>query len=150
MKTTHMLKNLLLLMAGMLALASLPAAQAESLSISTTLILGSKDGGGTDGQLRQYEGNLKRHFPFDTFKQLSSGTARLEAPGSSSVSLSGGHNIAYNVSPAGDGKYRISARWTKGNTTYINTTVVASKNRPTALAGPAQGGGTLILLFVPK
>lgn len=140
---------LLAIVVGLAACTLLPAARAESLAISTTLILGNNDGNGVDASLKKYEAKLKRHFPFNTFKSVGASTAKLNVPGSGSVSISG-YAIAFEASPAGDGKYRISAKWSKSGKTFVNTTVVAAKNSPTVLASPTGSDGTLILLFVPR
>ncbi|EDY81736.1 hypothetical protein VDG1235_1354 [Verrucomicrobiia bacterium DG1235] len=128
--------------------AATPATAADSVRIKATLILGTNDGGGVDGSLRQYEKNLKRVLPFDTFKSQGSGSANVSLPGSSRIGIGGGQTVNVDVQSTGDSKYRIAARWSKGGQTYINTTVVASKNRPTVLVGPSSGGGKLILLLV--
>lgn len=124
-------------------------AHAESLSISTTLIRGSNEGGGTDASLKQYESKLKHHFPYDTFKSVGSSSTSLEVPGSGSLKISG-NSVTFNATPDGSGRYRISARWTKDGKTLQNTTVVTSKNSPTVLASSSRGDSTLILLFVPR
>lgn len=126
------------------------ALAADAVNIRATLILGTNDGGGVDGQLRQYERNLKRVLPFDTFKQQGAGSANVTPPGEANIGIGDGHVVHARVEEAGDGKYRIAARWTKGDHAYINTTVVASSNRPTVLGGPSANGGNLILLLVVK
>lgn len=137
---------LLLAFAAMLVPSTFAA---DSARIQATLILGSNEGGGVDSHLRKYERNLKRVLPFDTFKQQGSGSAQIAVPGNGSVSIGGGHQVSLSVADAG-GKLRITAKWTKGNRTYINTTVVTAPNQPTVLGGPSEGQGKLILLLVAQ
>ncbi|MDQ8179286.1 hypothetical protein [Pelagicoccus sp. SDUM812005] len=121
---------------------------ADSINIRATLILGSNEGGGVDSSLHQYETNLKKVLPFDTFKNQGSSRARVSVPGSNIIGLSGEHDVSVKVDPAGDGKYRISAQWKRSGHTLVNTTVVASKDRPTVLVGPSSGNGRIILLLI--
>ena len=130
-------------------LAIAPAAQAaDSVNIHATLILGSNQGGGVDGQLKRYERHLKRVFRFDTFQQKGGGASNVAIPGSGTVNVGGGHQISVNVTDAGNDKLRIAAKWTKSGRALINTTIVSSRNQPTVLGGPASGEGKLILLLV--
>ncbi len=124
------------------------ALAAETISIKATLILGSNEGGGVDASLHQYERNLKKILPFDTFKDKGSSRANVSVPGSNIIGLSEEHDVSVKVDPAGDGKYRISAQWKRSGHTIVNTTVVASKDRPTVLVGPASGNGRVILLLI--
>ncbi|MBD5780498.1 hypothetical protein IEN85_13440 [Pelagicoccus sp. NFK12] len=124
------------------------AQAADSINIRATLILGSNDGGGVDASLHQYERNLKKVLPFDTFRNQGSSRARVAVPGSNIIGLSGEHDVSVKVDPAGDGKYRISAQWKRSGHTLVNTTVVASKDRPTVLVGPSSGNGRIILLLI--
>lgn len=140
-----------LLLIGLALLLATPQAHAaESVSVRATLILGTNDGGGVDRQLRQYERNLKRVLPFNTFTQQGSGSASVTPPGEARISIGGGQAVHVKVENAGEGKFRIAARWTRGEQSYINTTVVASPDRPTVLVGPSAQGGKLILLLVAK
>lgn len=140
----------LLLIGFALLLATPSADAADSVSVRATLILGTNDGGGVDGQLRQYERNLKRVLPFNTFAQQGSGSASVATPGEARISIGGGQAVNVKVERAEGGKFRIAARWTRGQQTYINTTVVAAPDRPTVLVGPSAQGGKLILLLVAK
>jgi hypothetical protein len=124
------------------------AQAADSINIRAALILGSNEGGGVDPSLRQYERNLKKVLPFDTFKNRGSSRARINVPGSNTIALGGEHHVSVQVDPAADGKYRISAQWKRSGRTLVNTTVVASKNRPTVLVGPSSGKGRVILLLI--
>ncbi|MDQ8185611.1 hypothetical protein [Pelagicoccus sp. SDUM812002] len=121
---------------------------ADSINIRATLILGSNEGGGVDASLSQYERNLKKILPFDTFKNQGSSRASVSVPGSNIIGLSGEHDVSVKVDPAGDGKFRISAQWKRSGHTLVNTTVVASKDRPTVLVGPNSGNGRIILLLI--
>jgi len=138
-----------LFLAAALLLCFSQELRSESLGIKATLILGSQDGKGVDGQLKQYQSSLKRHFPFDTFRQVGSSSARMELPGGATARLPNGHAVSFEAKAAGKGKFRLSARWTISGRTAQNTTVLTQKGSPTALAGPKQGDGTLILLLVP-
>ncbi len=126
------------------------ASAADNINIRATLILGSNEGGGVDPSLHQYERNLKKVLPFDTFKDQGSSRASVSVPGSNIIGLSGEHDVSVKVDPAGDGKYRISAQWKRSGHTLVNTTVVASKDRPTVLVGPASGNGRIILLLIAR
>ncbi|MBC2607688.1 hypothetical protein [Pelagicoccus albus] len=126
------------------AIAASSVHAAEKVTINATLIIGSNDGGGVDAPLRQYEKNLKRVLPFDTFKRQGGGRASIYVPGRGSIGLGGGQNVGVSAESAGEGRYRISAQWKRGNQTMVNTTVVASKNRPTVLVG----GGQYILILI--
>lgn len=121
---------------------------ADSINIRATLILGSNEGGGVDASLHQYERNLKKVLPFDTFKDRGSSRASVAVPGSNIIGLSREHDVSVKVDPAGNGKYRISAQWKRSGHTLVNTTVVASKDRPTVLVGPSSGDGRMILLLI--
>ena len=149
MKT--LFRTLTLLAVFGVALCVTPAASAaDTARVQATLILGSNDGGGVDPQLRQYERNLQRVLGFDTFRQQGSGTAQVSLPGSGSISIGGGHRVAVTAESAADGKLRVAARWTQGDRTYVNTTVVTGLGQPTVLVGPAAGSGKLILLIVAR
>lgn len=143
-------------LASVLAIAlaaalSTPAAHAaDTVSISAVLILGSNEGAGVDAALRPYEQNLKKHLRFDTFKRLGGGRTNVALPGLGAIAVGDGQSVALSAQPAGDGKYRISAQWTKGSHTLVNTTVVASKGLPTVLVGPSSGGSRTILLMVAE
>ena len=148
MNTARSLAALALLLLASLALAA--PAQAEGIDVSATLILGTNDGQGVDGALSRYEQNLKRVFPFDTFKLQGQASGSIESPGTSRLSLGDGHTLELSSSEANGDKIRLAARWTQGDRTLINTTVVASKGNPTILGGPSQGSGKLILLLVAR
>ena len=133
-----------------LGVASPTTVAADEAQIQATLIMGSNDNGGVDGQLQRYERHLKRVFRYDTFKQQGQGSARVAVPGTGSISIGGGHRLNLDVSDAGDDKLRIAAKWTNGGRVLINTTVVSPRDQPTVLGGPTSGGGMLILLLVAR
>lgn len=133
-----------------LGLANPATLSAEEAQIQATLIMGSNENGGVDGQLQRYERHLKRVFRYDTFKQQGQGSARVAVPGTGSISIGGGNRLSLDVSDAGSDKLRIAAKWTNGGRVLVNTTVVSPRDQPTVLGGPASGGGMLILLLVAR
>ncbi len=144
------LQNLIALFAlAFLGLALAPQTVAEEqVSVRATLILGSNAGTGVDRSLAKYERNLTRVLRFDSFKQVGSGSARIAAPGSATIGLSNGHTVQVNLKDAGEGKLRISQKWSKSGRILVNTTTLTARNRPLVQVGPAEGDGKLILLLV--
>lgn len=126
------------------------AAHAENISVSATLILASNDGQGVDASLRQYERNLIRAFPFDTFKQQGSGNFRLSLKGTQTLSFPGGQKVTVSYLSNDGGKYRLSAQWKKGGQTLTDMVVLASKGHPTVQAAGNSGGKLPLLILVVK
>ena len=148
------MKRLTLLLFALIALfASVSvtaSARAADASVTAILIQGSNEGGGVDSQLRRYERHLSHMLPFDTFKQRGQGSSRVSLPGNGSIDIGGGQLVAVKVEDGGGDKLRITARWTDGNRTLINTTIVSSRGKPTVLGGPSSGNGKLILLLIAQ
>ncbi len=128
---------------------SLCATEAEAAKVSFRgiMILASNESGPTDGQLKRYEGKLRRLFKFKQYRHFGQGGASIEIPGKASFSLGNGYRMQIDASPAQKDKIRAGVRWVKGKRNLINTVLVMQKGAPTILGGPSHDSANLIVIL---
>ncbi len=134
------------------SLAGAPAsgASGDAVSVQATLIRASNDSNAIDRRLQKYESKLRKVFRFSSYQFLGEGRGKVTLPGETKFSIASAYRMEIKATPAKDNKVRAEIRWTKGNTTLINATVVMQKGTPTILGGPSHNGGNLIVILNVK
>lgn len=132
-----MMNRLLLL----LGLALLAPAALQATTFEAILVVASKEPGNTDQRLAPYAPNLKRLLRFESFQQAGKGSAKIDIPGTGSISLGAGQTL--NLSTSGDPKSGIRAqiKWQQGQRLLMNTGLVLRPGVPAVLGGPATSDG---------
>lgn len=134
-------------------LSSAASAQsADSVQLQATLIRASNDGNGTDRALLPFEPTLKRLFKYDSYELRNRSAAKVSLPGQARMNLGNGHHLEIGAQAAASDKVRFRIRWFQADDLLVNTTVVASRDRPTVLGGPSTEDvqGSLLLVVVPR
>jgi hypothetical protein len=139
MKTIVHIAFVLLL--GVLALSSAHAADAGA-SIQAVLITASKGDGRSDPKLAPYEAILKRSTPYDTFKFVAEGSARIANGANGGISL-GGHRVELSGVERAGGEIRVKVKWSDGGRTMVDT----SLGLPVGVGVVLGRGGEVVVLI---
>jgi hypothetical protein len=126
---------------GTLALSTAHAADAGA-SIQAVLISASKGGGPSDPRVAQYEANLKRSLPFDTFKFVAEGSAA----GNGTISL-GGHRVELSGVERAGGEIRVRVKWSGGGRELMNTALTLRPGVPAVLGRGGEGEVPVVVLI---
>lgn len=121
--------------------ASAPSARAEDrqhVSLRAILVSASREAGSTDKGLARYEDTLRRILRFESFKQLGNGRARIEAPGSGSISLGQGHQLEVTTESSQGDRVRVQVEWTGNGRSFMRTGLVLRPGVPAVLGGPSR------------
>lgn len=141
-----------LLALAVLLAVPLPAAAAggESARIEVILVEASNSGSGVDQSLNRYAGTLKRLFKFDSYRQISRNSLRVDLPGEAAGGLGNGTRLAIKASPADNRTLRTDLNWTRGGKTLLHTRLNLSRSTPAVLGGPRtqSGNGNYLLLVI--
>ncbi len=131
----------LLCLGALLFSAIAPAAHAQDRSqvaLRAILVSASKDAGPTDRSLSPYEDTLRRILRFESFKQLGSGRARLDTPGSGTVTLGQGHRLEVSSEEAKGDRIRVQVEWDGNGRRLMRTGLVLRPGVPAVLGGPSR------------
>ncbi|MGC9450005.1 MAG: hypothetical protein ACP5I4_01040 [Oceanipulchritudo sp.] len=143
------------LLVGILALGypflAVPALHAAEDNARITVILVEADGGegGVDSALRPYAGTLQRLFRFNSYRQVSRKSLRIEVPGEGSVGLGGGQALSLRAEEGGRRGLMADLTWTRGSKRLLHTRIQLRPESPAVLGGPRSGkdGGSYLLIL---
>ncbi|MEX0322084.1 MAG: hypothetical protein AB3N63_07990 [Puniceicoccaceae bacterium] len=121
---------------------------AESARVQVILVEASNAEGGVDGSLRRYAGTLQRLFRFNSYKQVTSKSMRLNIPGEGSVSLSGGQSLSLKSSGGSRSGVSAELTWSRGSKRLVHTRLQLRPGSPAVLGGPSSGSGSYLLILV--
>ena len=130
----------LLLGALLFGLGTAPARaeDRQQVSLRAILVSASREAGSTDKSLSRYEDTLRRILRFESFKQLGAGRARIEAPGSGSISLGQGHQLEVTTESSQGDRVRVQIEWTGSGRSLMRTGLVLRPGVPAVLGGPSR------------
>ncbi|MBP7829851.1 MAG: hypothetical protein KA248_08035 [Kiritimatiellae bacterium] len=132
-------------------LASGAGTQAQHVvSLKATMIHASDKPSAQDSRLDNIEYQLRRTFRFEYYKHIGEGSASVNLPGVTVLSLGSGFQLNLSAADAGKGKVRAAVQWMRGNDVVLNTTVVMTRRIPVVLGGISHEGGTLIVTLVAE
>jgi hypothetical protein len=137
----------LLVLSGIMAAPN--ALVAESARVEVILVEASNGDGGVDGSLRAYSGTLQRLFKFQSYRQVSKSTLRLDVPGEGSVGLAGGQKLSLKAGEGGKRGLMAELTWARGSKKLLHTRIQLRPGNPAVLGGPSTGkGGSYLLILV--
>ncbi|MFH0953746.1 MAG: hypothetical protein V1873_05410 [Verrucomicrobiota bacterium] len=141
------------ILVGLLAmtclLAGSAAAWAGPVSLEATMILASNEPAAQDQRLDAVEYKLRRIFGFEYYRYYGGGSAIVNLPGDTTISLGHGYRLSISAGSK-DGRVRAGIRWLRGDEVVLNTTVNMERGTPVILGGIAHEGGTLIVTLTAK
>ena len=136
--------------AGLWLAAGQPARAQQVVSIQATMIRASDIPVAQDPRLDNIEYQLRRTFRFEYYKHIGEGSAAVNLPGATVLSLGGGFQLNLAAADAGKGRVRAAVQWMRGGDVVLNTTVVMTRGVPVVLGGISHEGGTLIVTLVAQ
>ena len=141
---------MLAMAAGIWLAVGQPAQAQQVVSIQATMIHASDTPVAQDPRLDNIEYQLRRTFRFEYYKHIGEGSAAVNLPGATVLSLGGGFQLNLSAADAGKGRVRATVQWMRGGDVVLNTTVVMNRGVPVVLGGISHEGGTLIITLVAQ
>ncbi|HWA27294.1 MAG TPA: hypothetical protein VG734_16695 [Lacunisphaera sp.] len=124
------------------------ARAADRAFLQGILIAASHDAGQTDRRLAQYEPTLRRILRFESFKFRGDDTGSFDVPGSGSLMISDGHELAVTTESSDGKTVHVKIRWTSGGRTLMNTGLVLRSGVPAVLGGPPTDKGEVYAVIL--
>jgi hypothetical protein len=148
MKTKRHTLMIAIALIGLAGLWATPMqAAGDSARVSVILVEAGNGEGGVDGALRPYASTLQRLFRFQSYKQLSKGSIRLNVPGEGSTGLAGGQSLTLKADEGGRG-LMAELTWQRGGKRLLHTRIQLRPGSPAVLGGPSTGKGGNYLLIL--
>lgn len=126
----------------------LAAQAADGASIRAILITASKEKGGSDPRLAEYEATLRRNLPFESFRLTGEGSAQVSADGPTAVSLGRGHRLELQADKGSGGGIRVRVRWTSGGREMMTTALVLRPGIPAVLGRRGDDDEVPVVLVI--
>lgn len=128
------------------------AAEGQTVNVRGILVQCLDEAGQTESSLAAYEPNLKRILRFESYKSAGQGSAKINAPGSGSVSIGSGNRLDVEVLEVSGDSIRARVKWSGGGKEIMNTVLNLRRGVPAVLGrgGPNSGGAVYAALVIAQ